>query len=107
MENNAVNKLYRRFLFLVLGSAALAMMARCVIHLVSHNYNLSAEANGLYGLLEFSEGRPLYPPRNQRPYHVYLYPPAHALVTVGLARLLTLNNERVKILFFRTFSLAA
>lgn len=106
MKTNSSNQLSTFALRAVLLLTLFALATRCAIHAVSHNYNLSAEANGLYGFLEFSEGRPLYPSRDQKPYHVYLYPPVHALFNGGLVTLLGITEVRAKILVVRLVSFA-
>ena len=96
--------------FVGIGLIVLVMLSaatRCAIHLVSHNYNLAAEANGLYGILDLADGRALYPPRTQKPYSVYLYPPFHAWLNAQVLTGLGITELRDRVLTVRILSLMA
>jgi Dolichyl-phosphate-mannose-protein mannosyltransferase len=94
-----------RVLFLVgMSLTCLALIARCAIHLISHNYNISAEANGLYGVLEVGDGKPLYSARDQRPYAVHLYPPVYAFVCGTLLKIFGPSGLHGKVMFVRALS---
>ncbi|MEZ4750019.1 MAG: hypothetical protein R3B54_05160 [Bdellovibrionota bacterium] len=49
--------------FVVLGTLLAAYAARGGLHLVSRNYNISAEANGMNGILRVADGKRLHAPQ--------------------------------------------
>lgn len=84
-----------------------SLALRCGIHIVSHNYNLAAEANGLYGILSFDAGENLYPTHETRPYFVYVYPPLHAWISASLLKCLPWATVHGKVMAVRFLSLVA
>lgn len=97
-----------RLLAVVAGFlAAAALMARLGQHLTSRHHNHAAEANGLYGLLELSDGRPLYPSPGSRPYHVFLYGPVQPAATAVVIRALGLKEISHRVLAARLLCLLA
>jgi len=97
----------KSFLILLMGIVFAALLARCAIHLASHNYNLAAVANGLYGILDVSEEKSLYPTRSAKPYRIYLYPPLHAFFNGTLLKLSPLGSLRAKVITVRVISFLA
>jgi hypothetical protein len=91
-------------LWVFLALALASLLARCWVHLVSHNYNISAEANGLYGVLEVGDGRPLYLSRGERPYAVHLYPPVYGYVCGSLLRFFGPEALHSRVVMVRAFS---
>jgi len=87
----------------VLALTALAL--RTSEHLVSPNYNLSSEANGLYGALRVGSGKSLYAKRHERPYHLYLYGPLQGWLAGGILTLIPQAELHTKVLVVRTLSL--
>ncbi len=93
-----------KWLFVAL---ALVLASRFLILWWSHNFNIAAEANDLYGTLSLVDGQALYPSRSQVPYHIYLYLPFHAYLGAGMIWLAHLHDLRWQVLLLRGMSLAA
>ena len=85
--------------------AVLSLLSRILIHLVSHNYNLSAEANGLSGVLHLTRGEPLYPDLTRLPFYVYLYCPLHALFSAAVLKGLHIVSLYPQVVLVRFLSL--
>jgi hypothetical protein len=91
----------------VMAITAGILVVRCAVLLTSRNYNVASEANGLYGIFEVADGKPLYPPITAKPYGIYLYAPLHAFVNSGLIHLLGASELFSRVLTVRLVSLVA
>lgn len=80
----------------------LALAARVAILFAGHNYNVAAEANSLFGVLEVADGRPLYVGKEVRPYLTYLYPPVYPYLNAAVLKALHLQDLRWRVLGVRT-----
>jgi hypothetical protein len=83
----------------------MVLLGRAAIHLFSHNYNLSAEANGMSGIVHLSHGDPLYPKMDRIPYYIYVYCPFHAYFSAFVAWLFRVSTIRGEVLATRSLSL--
>lgn len=93
------------FLWICLLCCVAALALRVGTLYLGHNYNVAAEANGLYGVLELADGKPLYAPKEARPYSVYLYPPVHPYISAGILKVFGVEGDRGRVLFARLISL--
>jgi hypothetical protein len=84
---------------------AVALTARVAVLYFGHNYNVAAEANGLYGILELADGKDLYPQKEVRPYFVYLYPPVHPYFSAAVLKSFRLEGLRERVLSVRLLSI--
>lgn len=89
----------------VAGLAFAAMLVRGAVLLLTPNFNVASEANGLNGILELADNKPLYPPRTQRPYHIFLYPPVHALAGAAVIKMGQITALYPRVLSVRFLSL--
>ncbi len=92
------------YLRVLIAVCLLALSTRCAIHLVSPNYNLAAEANGLYGILELADANPLYPPHTHRPHQIYLYGPVHGMLFGLGLRVLNIKSLSQRVFTIRVWS---
>jgi hypothetical protein len=95
----------RRGLFVLGVVAFFTLLARAAVLFFSHHYNVAAEANGLYGILELAEGKKLYPPLHEIPFAIYLYPPFHAALNAIVLKGMGIHSLRPEVLIVRFLSL--
>lgn len=85
-------------------TCVVVLLGRISLHLVSQDFNLSSEANGLFGILQLTEGNSLYPPRQASPYYIYLYGPVHGYLSSSLLRLIPTQDLQTQVIAVRTLS---
>jgi hypothetical protein len=93
--------------FICLAFALLALGARVGIHFISNNYNVSAEANSMLGVVHLAHGKVLYPSLDKPPYSIYLYGPFHAYLASFILKILSLTTLREEVLATRALSFFA
>lgn len=87
------------------GLCVVSLSIRVAILFWGHNYNVAAEANGLYGILELADGKDLYPQKSVRPYFVYLYPPLHPYFSAAFLKIFDVEGLRERVLSVRFLSI--
>lgn len=85
---------------------AVGIVARGLIHWISHHYNLSMEYMSLFAAINVSEDAPLYPQQGHTPYYLMLYPPLHALTLGSFLSIFPNDWIYTKVLVIRGTSLA-
>jgi len=105
MPTLSLTKTQNILLIACLALVATIILARSSVHLFSPHYNLAAEANGLYGILNVSEGKKLYGSRGDVPYHIYVYGPLHAWVVGSFLRGIGVEGLHARVVWARLLSL--